>query len=137
MRLRMPPLLAGVSPCVLASAAAAAEPPPPPAAASLRGVTFDVNTTAEPPVALYLNDAPVQANALFDIGQVEALKGPQGATRGVSAPSGAITATHKPDLSEFGGYADVTLTDLQARNVQAAVNIPKSEPSKARRYVGA
>src|SRR5246500_2495602 len=99
------------------------------AAASLRGVTFDVTTGAQPTVALYLNDAPVQAlflfQSLFDIGQVEVLKGPQGTTRGISAPSGAITVTmHKPDLSDFGGYVDVTATDLQGRNAQGAINLP-------------
>jgi iron complex outermembrane receptor protein len=97
--------------------------------ASLRGVTFDVATSAQPTVALYLNDAPVQAlflfQSLFDIGQVEVLKGPQGTNRGISAPSGAITVTtHKPDLSEFGGYVDVTATDLQGRNAQGAINLP-------------
>src|SRR6202012_5091010 len=99
------------------------------ATAALRGVTFNVGSGAQPTVALYLNDAPVQAlflfQSLFDIGQVEVLKRPQGTTRGISAPSGAITVTtHKPDLSEVGGYADVTLTDLQGRNVQGAMNVP-------------
>jgi iron complex outermembrane receptor protein len=99
------------------------------AAASLRGVTFDVNTGAQPTTALYLNDAPVQAlflfQSLFDVGQVEVLKGPQGTTRGISAPSGAITVTtHKPNLSDFGGYVDVTATDLQGRNAQGAINVP-------------
>jgi iron complex outermembrane receptor protein len=97
--------------------------------ASLRGVTFDVNTGAVPTVAFYMNDAPVNLNfvyqSLFDIGQVEVLKGPQGTTRGVSAPSGAITVTtRRPDLSEFGGYVDTTITDLQGRNVNAAINVP-------------
>jgi iron complex outermembrane receptor protein len=99
------------------------------AAASLRGVTFDVTTGAQPTVALYMNDAPVQAlflfQSLFDIGQIEVLKGPQGTTRGVSAPSGAITVTmRKPSLSDFGGYVDVTATDLHGRNAQGAINLP-------------
>ena len=99
------------------------------AAASLRGVTFSVVTGGQPTVALYMNDAPVQANSLFhslfDVGQIEVLKGPQGTTRGISAPSGAITiTTRKPDLSNFGGYVDVTATDLQGRNAQGAINIP-------------
>ena len=98
-------------------------------AASLRGVTFAVATGGQPTVAMYLNDAPVQAlflfDSLFDVGQVEVLRGPQGTTRGISAPSGAITVTtHKPDLSEMGGYLDGTLTDLQGRNVQGAINVP-------------
>jgi iron complex outermembrane receptor protein len=97
--------------------------------ASMRGVTFAVSTAAQPTVALYLNDVPVQAgflfHSMFDVGQVEVLKGPQGTNRGISAPSGAITFTmRKPDLSDYGGYVDTTLTDLQGRNAQGAVNIP-------------
>lgn len=98
-------------------------------AAAMRGVTFESITQAQPTVAFYLNDAPVQANFLFqtmyDIGQVEVLRGPQGTTRGVAAPSGAITVTtRKPNLSEFGGYIDATATDLQRRNLNGAINIP-------------
>jgi iron complex outermembrane receptor protein len=100
------------------------------ATASMRGVTFDV-TTAAPlgTVATYLNDAPVQTsflfNSLFDIGQIEVLRGPQGTTRGVSTPSGAMTATtHKPSLSEFGGYVYGTVTDQHSHNIQGALNIP-------------
>jgi iron complex outermembrane receptor protein len=98
--------------------------------ASMRGVTFDVNTAAPlPTVATYMNDVSVQTsfmfNSLFDIGQIEVLRGPQGTTRGVSTPSGAITVTtHRPDLSQMGGYVDVTTTDLQSHNVQGAINIP-------------
>jgi iron complex outermembrane receptor protein len=110
-------------------------------AASLRGVTFSVLTSAQPTVALYMNDAPVQAGflfqSLFDVGQIEVLKGPQGTTRGVSAPSGAITiTTHKPDLGEFGGYIDTTLTDLQGRNVQGAINVPIVKDVLAARIAG-
>jgi iron complex outermembrane receptor protein len=109
--------------------------------ASLRGVSFEVNTGAAPTVAFYMNDAPLQLSfvfqSMFDIGQVEVLKGPQGTTRGISAPSGAITiTTHKPDLSEFGGYADVTLTDRQGRNAQGAINIPIIKDVLAVRFAG-
>ena len=99
------------------------------AGASLRGVTYDVVSGSQPTVAMYMNDAPVETNflfqSLFDIGQIEVLRGPQGTTRGVAAPSGAITVTtRKPDLSAFGGYVDTTLTDHQGRNVQGAINVP-------------
>jgi iron complex outermembrane receptor protein len=109
--------------------------------ASLRGVSFEVNTGAQPTVAFYMNDAPLQLSlifqSLFDIGQIEVLKGPQGTTRGISAPSGAITiTTHKPDLSQFGGYADVTLTDRQGRNAQGAINIPIVKDVLAVRVAG-
>ena len=98
-------------------------------AASLRGVTFDVNTGAQPTVAMYLNDAPVQSlflfQSLFDVGQIEVLRGPQGTTRGISAPSGAITlTTHKPNLSDVGDYLDTVLTDQSGRHVEGAINAP-------------
>lgn len=97
--------------------------------ASLRGITFEANTKAEPTVAMYLNDVSVQSLFLFssfyDVGQVEVLKGPQGTTRGVASPSGAITVTtHKPNLSEAGGYVSLIGTNRSAANVQAAVNLP-------------
>jgi iron complex outermembrane receptor protein len=111
------------------------------AAASLRGVTFNVKTGAQPTVAMYLNDAPVQANflfqSLFDVGQIEVLRGPQGTTRGIAAPSGAITlTTRKPSLGEFGGYVDVTATDLQGRNAQGAINLPLVRDKLALRVAG-
>ncbi|HKR90060.1 MAG TPA: TonB-dependent receptor, partial [Phenylobacterium sp.] len=111
------------------------------AAASLRGVTFDVSTGAQPTVALYLNEAPVQAlflfQSLYDVGQIEVLRGPQGTNRGVSAPSGAITVnSHKPDLSQYGGYADVTATDLSGRAAQGAVNLPLIKDVLALRVAG-
>jgi iron complex outermembrane receptor protein len=111
------------------------------AEASLRGVTFDVNTAAQPTVAMYLNDAPVEANflfqSLFDVGQIEVLRGPQGTTRGISAPSGAITlTTHKADLAGFGGYTETTLTDLMGRNAQGALNLPLVKDVLAFRVAG-
>jgi iron complex outermembrane receptor protein len=109
--------------------------------ASMRGVTYNSFTGAQPSVAFYLNDAPLSPpelfQSLFDIGQVEVLKGPQGTIRGTSAPSGAITVTtRKPNLSEFGGYVDVTLTDLKGRNAQGAINIPIIKDVLAVRVAG-
>ncbi|CAN7253102.1 TonB-dependent receptor [Phenylobacterium sp. LjRoot219] len=97
--------------------------------ASVRGVTFQSESSASPTLAFYLNDAPVEATtlfqSLFDVGQIEVLRGPQGTVRGISAPSGAITVTtRRPNLSEYGGYINATITDLQGRNVNGAVNVP-------------
>ncbi|CAN7376559.1 TonB-dependent receptor [Phenylobacterium sp. LjRoot219] len=98
-------------------------------AASTRGVSFQQETSASPTVAFYLNDAPVETpvlfQSMFDVGQVEVLRGPQGTVRGISAPSGAITlTTRRPNLSEYGGFLNTTLTDLQGRNLQGAINLP-------------
>jgi iron complex outermembrane receptor protein len=111
------------------------------AEASLRGVTFTTNTGAQPTVATYINDVPVGANnlfqAMFDVGQIEVLRGPQGTTRGISAPSGAITmTTRKPDLSAFGGYVDVSASDIGGRNAQGALNVPIIQDVLAVRVAG-
>jgi iron complex outermembrane receptor protein len=97
-------------------------------AGSMRGISY-VQSGSTPTIAFYVNDAPVYVNyifdSLFDIGQVEVLKGPQGTTRGISAPSGAITVTsHRASTEEYGGYIEATYADLDGRNVQGAFNIP-------------
>ena len=109
--------------------------------ASMRGVSYDAISGANPTVAMYLNDAPVPTAILFqtlyDPGQVEVLRGPQGTNRGVAAPSGAITLTTKlPSLFEYGGYASGTLSDEGTRNAQGAVNIPLIQDKLAVRIAG-
>lgn len=109
--------------------------------ASMRGVSYDVISGAAPTVAFYLNDVPVEGNfifqALYDVGQVEVLRGPQGTTRGIASPSGAITlTTRRPDLSEFGGYVNVTATDQHARSADGAINLPIVKDVLALRVAG-
>lgn len=97
---------------------------------SVRGVPTFLNSNATPVVQFYLNDAPTGrgpevTTSLFDIGQIEVLKGPQGTLRGRSAPSGAITVTtRRPDLEEMGGYANVSGTQRENINAQAAIGLP-------------
>ncbi|WP_439134065.1 TonB-dependent receptor [Pseudomaricurvus sp.] len=108
---------------------------------SMRGVSFDASSTAPPTVAMYLNDAPVQSlflyDSLFDIGQIEVLRGPQGTTRGVSAPSGALTVTtRKPNTSTMEGYIQGLMTNNDSHNVQAGINIPLIPDKLAMRIAG-
>jgi iron complex outermembrane receptor protein len=99
-------------------------------AVTLRGISTDPNSVvAQNNVEFYFNDAPVGTNvlfnSLFDVGQIEVLRGPQGTLRGTSAPSGSVTLTSQlPSLSKVEGYADVTGNSLDTINVQAAVNLP-------------
>ena len=97
--------------------------------ATIRGASFQPESGATPTVEFYLNDAPVNSvflfQSMFDVGQVEVLRGPQGTLRGRAAPSGAITVTtRRPDLNEAGGYGSISRTNLDALNVQGAVNLP-------------
>ncbi|CAN7541680.1 TonB-dependent receptor [Phenylobacterium sp. LjRoot219] len=97
--------------------------------ASIRGVTYASETSASPTVEFSINDAPVSSSfvfqSLFDIGQIEVLRGPQGTLRGRAAPSGAISVTTRaPDLDEYGGYANATLATDADVNLHGAVNVP-------------
>ncbi len=99
--------------------------------ASMRGVSFDIGAgLPSPTVQFYLNDANTEPNwvfeSMYDIGQIEVLRGPQGTLRGRSAPSGSITITTKlPDLYHVGGFAEATIeSGIQGRRETGALNVP-------------
>jgi iron complex outermembrane receptor protein len=99
------------------------------ASGQLRGLQYDINASVGPSVAFYFNDAPIDGGsvlqAMYDIGQVEVLRGPQGTLRGTATPSGSLTfTTRKPNLEEVGGNFTGTLTDTGLHNVNGAMNIP-------------
>lgn len=80
-------------------------------------------------VEFYRNDAVISSNALFtavyDIGQIEVLRGPQGTLRGRASPSGSITiTTRRPDLNEAGGYVSGQVAQRSKWNFEGAVNVP-------------
>lgn len=98
-------------------------------AISLRGVGFNTNASTSPAVDVYYNELPLDAsfafNSMFDVQQVEVLRGPQGTLRGRPAPAGAITlTTRRPDLNEFGGTVTASASDADVLNLQGAVNVP-------------
>jgi iron complex outermembrane receptor protein len=109
---------------------------------SVRGVNFDVNVSGNSgTIEYYFNDASISSgilfNAMFDIGQIEVLRGPQGTLRGRASPSGSITiATRRPDLDSFGGYIDATANDLDGQNLKAALNVPVWKDKLAVRVSG-
>ncbi len=109
---------------------------------TVRGVDFNVNVSGNNgTVEFYLNDSPISAGALyqslFDVGQIEVQRGPQGTLRGRASPSGSIAfTTRRPDLSEFGGYMDLTFNDIGGTNANAAVNVPVWRDKIAVRVAG-
>ncbi len=100
------------------------------ASASLRGLNFDSRANGSATsVEFYRDDAVASGAALlqavYDIGQIEVLRGPQGTLRGRASPSGSITVTtRKPDLTEAGGYVSGTVSNRHRWNFNGAVNVP-------------
>lgn len=111
------------------------------AVTALRGVSTSVATGAPPAVVVYFNEVPlndtIAYQSIYDVGQIEVVRGPQGTLRGAPAPAGSITlATRRPDLNEMGGTIDTTFTDRLGFNAQAAVNIPIVQDQLAVRIAG-
>ncbi len=97
---------------------------------ALRGISF--NPTAAGPqtaVELYRNDVITTSAAIFqaiyDVKQIEVLRGPQGTLRGRSSPSGSLTiTTRRPDLKQVGGFADLSVAERGKYVVTGALNVP-------------
>lgn len=100
---------------------------------TLRGIGFDPDQGTDPAVQVYWNEVPTAANAVFtalyDVGQIEVLRGPQGVLRGLSSPAGAITiATRRPSFSGADdSYIQATGTDRGAYNTQFGYSFPLSD----------
>lgn len=109
--------------------------------ATLRGIPFNPDSGVLPTVDIYFNETAlipeVAFQGLYDVGQIEVLRGPQGSLRGRTSPAGAITiTTRRPSLSDIEGYAEVSASDDHLLNLQAAVNLPVIADRVAIRVAG-
>ncbi len=92
---------------------------------NIRGITQMRNL--DPSVAIVvdgvLSTNPISmSQELFDIEQIEVLKGPQGALYGRSAVGGAINITTKRPANEFEAFVRVGVGDGDASKVQGAIS---------------
>lgn len=104
--------------------------------ATLRGISFNPDSGSSDAVQVYFNEIDVDANtffgAIYDIGQIEVLRGPQGLFRGRVTPAGAIViGSARPDLTRPTGYIQAAGTDQLGRNVQGAASLPIVEDKLA------
>lgn len=100
--------------------------------ASVRGVAADLDAGTSPTVDIYINETIVDAasafTSIYDVGQLEVVRGPQGTLRGRASPSGAILiTTRRPSFSGTDGFASATITDNGVQNYQAAVGGPVND----------
>jgi iron complex outermembrane receptor protein len=77
---------------------------------SLRGITYDPDTAANPAVDVYINEVPISQTStvfqdLYDVDTVEVIRGPQGTLRGRTSPAGAILINDtRPNWEKWTGY---------------------------------
>ena len=97
----------------------------------------DFRLNASQPVSL-IYDEVVQENPIlkgfpiFDLDQIEVLRGPQGTLFGRNTPGGVVKFDSIRPASEFGGYVNVSDATYNTANVEGAINIPFGENWAAR-----
>jgi iron complex outermembrane receptor protein len=65
---------------------------------------------------------------MYDVAQVEVLRGPQGTLFGRNSTAGTVNiVTAKPKLQEFDAYADLTLGDYDRVGTRGMLNMPLSD----------
>ncbi|WEF30876.1 TonB-dependent receptor [Pseudoduganella chitinolytica] len=96
----------------------------------LGNTDFDLN--ASQPVGLVMDDI-VQENPMlkgfpvFDVDQVEVLRGPQGTLFGRNSPAGVIKFDSAKPVFKTEGYLSVGFGKDRIRNIDGAYNIPVSD----------
>jgi iron complex outermembrane recepter protein len=97
----------------------------------------DFRLNASQPVSL-IYDEVVQENPIlkgfpiFDLEQIEVLRGPQGTLFGRNTPGGVVKFDSVRPSSDFGGFVSVSDATYNTANVEGAVNIPLGEGWAAR-----
>ncbi len=110
---------------------------------TIRGFTQDLRTTAS--VGTYFAEvvAPrgqstqtsgdgAGPGTLFDLQNIQVLKGPQGTLFGRNTTGGAILIVPQKPTDEIGGYAEFTGTELDGLRGQGVVNYPVNESFRVR-----
>ncbi|MEP0190404.1 MAG: TonB-dependent receptor [Erythrobacter sp.] len=106
---------------------------------TIRGQTSGFLTlNADQAVGININGAPITRGTslftnLFDIEQIEVLKGPQGTLFGKNTTGGVVNVTTKaPELGVLGGYAEFTYGSFDRRETELVVNVPLGEVAALR-----
>jgi iron complex outermembrane receptor protein len=97
----------------------------------------DFRLNASQPVSLVYDDV-VQENPIlkgfpiFDLDQIEVLRGPQGTLFGRNTPGGVVKFDSVKPQSELGGYLSASGATYATVNVEGALNVPLGEGWAAR-----
>lgn len=107
-----------------------------------RGMGTNLNAPVSPRVTTYMDGTYIGQSrnlfsGLFDLQQLELLRGPQGTLYGKSSPAGAITIrTANPNLEKMDGFIRQSFTDRDGSNSQVAASLPLIENELGLRVSG-
>ena len=96
----------------------------------IRGLgNTDYDPNAAQPVSVVYDDVALENPMLksfpvFDLADVQVLRGPQGTLFGRNTPAGVIKLTSAKPSDTFGGYASVQWGTYNTVNAEGAVNVP-------------
>ncbi|HMP57307.1 MAG TPA: TonB-dependent receptor, partial [Novosphingobium sp.] len=110
---------------------------------AIRGFSQDLNTL--PTVGVYFAEAVAPrltsnitsgngagVGAMFDLQNVQVLKGPQGTLFGRNTTGGAILLVPRRPTDRLEGYVEGTVGSFDTRRVEAVVNLPLADTFKVR-----
>jgi iron complex outermembrane recepter protein len=108
---------------------------------SMRGLAQNVgSSTSIPAVVTYVAEVPLVGQAtggsIYDIGNVQILKGPQGTLFGRNTIGGAVLITPRAPTYEFGGYARASAGNYDYLSTEGAVSVPIVDGKLALRMAG-
>ncbi len=105
----------------------------------LRGVGTFTQQSAPSRVGTYMDDFYMASQAafalasMFDLANIQVLKGPQGTLYGQPSPTGALILTSEdPNFDGVNGYLQGSYTNPNGYNLQGAINIPMGDTFAAR-----
>jgi iron complex outermembrane receptor protein len=107
---------------------------------TLRGAGTYAAGDAVRPVVTYFAEVPLHGASglapLFDLSNVQVLKGPQGTLFGRNAYAGAVLITPRAPSFDFGGYAKLSAGNYDYNAAEAGVDIPIVDEKVALRLAG-
>lgn len=102
---------------------------------TIRGINGSGGIGPAVPVAFddfYYNTSFVFYNTLYDVGELQVLRGPQGTLFGRNTTGGLIEVNSNNPTKTFGGYGEVTFATFNEINAQGALNLPIADRLQVR-----
>src|SRR5688572_28617086 len=97
----------------------------------------DFRLNASQPVSLIYDEVVQESPILkgfpiFDVDQIEVLRGPQGTLFGRNTPGGVVKFDSVKPASEYGGYLNASNATFSTANIEGAINVPLGKDWAAR-----